>query len=292
MRIPLAPARVFFLAAYTRHVPVLDFVRHGAALGRLRERIMAERRVIRLNRAGLQMDLDIRHGLDLLVWINRYERGVRECVERLVRPGDVVVDGGAHIGTVTLPAAIAAGSTGRVLAFEPAPEARSRLAHHVRLNGLPQVSIRREGLGSVRGNGVLRVTEDPGFSSLGPTLPRGGGSQPVEVPLVTVDDVCAEEGISRIALLKLDIEGGEVAALRGGARMLEEGRVDAVIVEYNRMAQTAWGFTHDDLPELLRSTHPAISCITPRGCVPLRDTPLPAHAELLCLPAGRTPPRW
>ena len=54
----------------------------------------------------------------------------------------------------------------------------------------------------------------------------------VRCPCITLDSYAADNAIERIDLLKIDVEGHEMAALRGAAGLLSEGRVDAIYFEY------------------------------------------------------------
>lgn len=80
------------------------------------------------------------------------------------------------------------------------------------------------------------------------TTPTGA----VTVPTVTVDQFCAEHGISHINVLKLDIQGGELLALRGTERMLASASVDLVYSEVNfSRIYEGQAFFHDLAPLLL-----------------------------------------
>src|SRR5947209_4602202 len=65
-----------------------------------------------------------------------YEPAVCDYLKRHVQPGMVVFDVGAHVGLFTVLLARWAGSTGRVFAFEPAPQTRAALTDHLALNDL------------------------------------------------------------------------------------------------------------------------------------------------------------
>jgi hypothetical protein len=60
---------------------------------------------------------------------------------------------------------------------------------------------------------------------------RDGLQQRIEVPVVRLDDYCLQHGVPRIDIVKLDIQGGEMAALRGMDGLLREARVDAIFTE-------------------------------------------------------------
>ena len=81
-----------------------------------------------------------------------YDIAVSEVLARLIAPaGDTVVDAGANVGYMTLLAGVAAGSSGRVLSWEPHPELVSVLQSNVAaLNargGAADITIRNAALG-------------------------------------------------------------------------------------------------------------------------------------------------
>src|SRR4051794_9530500 len=61
-----------------------------------------------------------------------YECIVQEIYEYLLRPGDVAIDVGAHLGRHTFPLAEAVAPTGKVIALEPLPACREQLHHQLR----------------------------------------------------------------------------------------------------------------------------------------------------------------
>lgn len=160
----------------------------------------------------------------------------REC-ERESAP--VVFDVGANVGDYTmlvrrhLPNAI-------VYAFEPSKSVYDELAEHVRSEG---DRVRPFSLGFSDTEKVAELysytvegEEVSLISSIDLRLP----TQAVEVKtnasehvrVATIDRFCESEGIERIDFLKLDVEGHELAVLRGAGRMLSEGRISAIQFEF------------------------------------------------------------
>ncbi|MGI9254419.1 MAG: FkbM family methyltransferase, partial [Thermomicrobiales bacterium] len=147
----------------------------------------------------------------------------------------VIVDVGAHHGhgvvdyLANFPGAM-------VYAFEPAPENAAALAERLAGHGA-RVRWFPSAVGDHEGAVVLNLNEHDGTHSvlaLGdranwqtPVQPRGS----VEVPLTTLDRFAAEQGIGTIDILKLDIQGGELAALRGAAGLLARGAVRVILCE-------------------------------------------------------------
>jgi FkbM family methyltransferase len=172
-------------------------------------------------RGGLVWDLDLSDNLQRrLYYAGSYERAtIRAVVDRL-RPGDVVLDVGANIGSFALPLARAGAS---VVAVEASSETVSHLRRHVTMNGLQRrVEIVHAALGRSDGRLDLRAGAQPGDSGLR-TL--AGSGEVVE----TVDVVPGDRLGSRPDIVKVDVEGGELAVLEGMPEVLDGARM--VVVE-------------------------------------------------------------
>ena len=178
----------------------------------------------------------------------RYESDVTWVYPYLLRPGDRVVDGGAHIGYLTLLASRCVGPSGEVHAFEPVPRTFAALQENTRLNGAANVRLNRVALAARAGQLELEVPIDPdgeGLLAWGATsvhLRRG----PIErAPAQTLDAYARAHGLERIALLKLDLEGAELEALRGMEELLGDSRIAYIVCELNTFLADAQGQSYD-----------------------------------------------
>jgi FkbM family methyltransferase len=184
----------------------------------------------------------------------------------------VVIDGGANRGDysrMVLWFARKLNVEVDVHAFEPAPiciaELREYFFHEraFRLIG--------KALGDRIGDAVLY---DGGLGSSQASLVARAGhrrdsSAIVQVSLVRLDDYLKSNSITRVSLLKLDIEGGEVAALRGLGESLRPEIVDAIQFEYGGATLDA-GTTLKDLYSLLEARGYILSKLLP-SAVELRS---------------------
>lgn len=140
-----------------------------------------------------------------------------------LRAGDVFVDCGANIGLFTLVAADRVSDPGLVIAFEPAPSTRVALLRNIARSGHRNVTVLPHALSDAPGEVPFVVMGDSGgLSSFAPAAPLLGYQ--LQVPVTTLDIGIPAEAWGRIRLIKVDIEGAEVQALRGATRVLTEER--------------------------------------------------------------------
>lgn len=158
-----------------------------------------------------------------------------------LREGMTVFDVGANVGELTLLFSRFSGSGGRVHAFEASSAAFKRLETVCRAAGRRNVSLNHLALAEKKGAIKLHVYADEFLSfnsqAARPLKSYGLNLEPVaieETKATTVDDYCAENGIERIDLLKIDVEGAEFQVMRGARRMLASKLVDCLTFEFGQ----------------------------------------------------------
>jgi FkbM family methyltransferase len=170
-----------------------------------------------------------------------YDLAVSEVLARLITPGETVVDAGANVGYMTLLAGIAAGPSGRVLAWEPHPELFSVLRRNVESlaarGGAAEIAIRNAALGCDPGRATLVVPAymdaNDGVSYIGEATGSAGS---IAVSVETFDEVLAG---AHVSVMKLDVEGAELGVLSGARRALGEGRIRHLVFEDHVGADSA-----------------------------------------------------
>ena len=163
----------------------------------------------------------------------------------VVRPGDIVIDCGAHVG-IFVDQALQRGAE-KVVAVDPDPTQLECL----RRNFAPEIEIGKvvlvpKAVWSSPGKMSLHIgTENSGMSSL--VKSRGGDE--IIVDVTTIDDLVAELELPRVDFIKLDIECAEREALEGAMETLTNDRPRLLIDSYHR---------DDDmvvLPEIIAQAH-------------------------------------
>ncbi len=198
-----------------------------------------------------------------------WEPDLQAWLRGRLRPGDTVIDIGANIGAVTVPAARLVGPAGAVVAIEAIPGTAERLRTNLELNGLSS---------HVR---VVQAAASDHVGDLTLYLPskynRGGTSQvdagdsaaAYTVPCAPVTDLATTAELAAARIIKIDVEGAEPEVVAGLTPALDRLRDDVEIqVEVAPERMRVGGFTVDDvfgpledvgfLPYLLRNDyHPA-----------------------------------
>ena len=176
-------------------------------------------------------DIYVSRSLDLY---GEYSEGETNLFAQIVQSGDIVVEVGANIGTATVFFARRVAPTGVVIAFEPQRVVFQMLCANVALNALTNVNAVQQAVGAERGsiNVPMIETNVPnnfgGLELIAANAPRGQ-----LVQLVRIDDL----RLSRLKLLKVDVEGMELAVLQGAAETIRALR-PVLYVENDRADQS------------------------------------------------------
>jgi FkbM family methyltransferase len=191
--------------------------------------------------AGMKMRLDLQVEKDY--WLGTYETDLQDSIADLIEPSWSAYDIGANIGFVSLLLAQKLGESGKIFAFEALPANLERLRTHVEINGLDS-KVR------VISAAVAATSETVRFL-VGPSGAMGkaegsagrteGHRESVEVPGICLDDFIFRDGNPPPQVIKMDIEGGEVLALKGMKRLLTEAH-PLILLELHgpEAARVAW----------------------------------------------------
>ncbi|MEN9840757.1 MAG: hypothetical protein RL376_557 [Verrucomicrobiota bacterium] len=169
---------------------------------------------------------------------------VMRFLRRWIRPGFVACDIGANIGTYTVPLSRLVGPTGHVIAFEPNRRTYACLRQNIRQNRLANVTLLRAAAGPEAGTAGLIVTAD----NLGEVhLSPPGEAETARVRVTTVDHEVARLGLQQVDFIKIDVEGFELAALRGAAHTLATNANLVIQTEIVPAHSARYGFDIEDL---------------------------------------------
>lgn len=164
------------------------------------------------------------------------EYGLTVLMRTWLKKGSIFIDGGANVGTVTLYAAAQGAS---VHSFEPTPDTWRMLAANTYLNGLEEWVFPNKLAISSSHHYLpffVAIDEYSCINSFKLSPITQGKQKKIVVECVTLDSYCKEHKIDKIDILKLDIEGYELDALRGAKKLLESGKVDIIYWESSDVA--------------------------------------------------------
>lgn len=174
----------------------------------------------------------------------RREAETMEAFRRVLRPGDTVVEVGAHIGYIAMFFSHLVGPRGRVITFEPG----ENNLPYVRANVAPLGNVRlvEKAVGDRAATMKLNIENLTGQNNSlldhfeGLTANQRAAAvatevRAVDVEVITLDSYCAAENV-RPALVKIDVEGFEHEVLLGAKEVLATHR-PIVMVEVQRHAE-------------------------------------------------------
>ncbi|MEE4273599.1 MAG: FkbM family methyltransferase [Thermoanaerobaculales bacterium] len=273
---PVARLGARLPVAVNRRWPVIRCAKRFL-LGRLRrEQVEIDGHIFRLDVTD-----SLRLGLD-----ERHETEISAIMTRLLHPGDLVVDGGAHIGYHSLHMARLVGPRGRVEAFEPDPTNFGLLEHNISVNEYDNINARDTAVWSRSCRRHLYLRDDHhGDHRL---YDPGDGRTRIEVRAIDLDSVLTSSPLSP-RLIKLDLQGAELHALRGMQHTLHEAAGLALILEFWPRGLRACGSDPRELLTMLEASGFQVWEIDRRGRAPQRRS---AEELLQRLDAGSAAGRW
>jgi len=225
----------------------------------------------------LDMDMEFISDTAVLDWTRLCgccEPDVIHAAYRILRSGDVVIDGGANTGYMALTFAAMVGVSGRVLAFEPEQDNVAKLYRNIELNKASQIDVIDRPLWRKEESVSLHFNpRDSGGHSLAPIGYETNHTMSMQS--ATIDSFKLKP-----RLIKLDIEGAEVAALAGAVETVRSCQ-PYIICEMNNGALVRFGESNNSLRDyakqifaydtfLLLRTHaypvlvpPGVTIVTP-----------------------------
>ena len=246
------------------HRIVRAIVRHWPfPRGRTRITNMLTRLVPFPNSATFEFDYGVFVDTSLANWPNGYrvlflhgrmDDHELEVWKRLLRHGDAVIDCGANYGYWTLVSSRLVGPNGWVFAFEANPPTANRLEQNVGASACSNVRVYRVAVAAEEGTAFIHNAKDnpiAGHASLHPHVGwQWGEAMPIQQ--VLVDAISQTEQWPAIRLIKLDIEGAELSALRGMGGLISKSQ-PYITVEWNKSAAAGFGYHPRAIIDYLRT---------------------------------------
>ena len=215
---------------------------------------LGDHTVLALLHGRYPMYLDTR-GVDLAPFVMLFgiwEQNYTTLFTRLIRPGDTVLDLGAHLGVYALLGAAATGPTGQVHAFEPNTRFAQLLGKSLATNGFsPYSRIHTVAVGAEAGETELRYSWEwagGGHLAVGP---RDASLVGETCRIVALDEMFSDPSFT-IDVMKIDVEGTETFAIRGMTRLLARSPRARIMFEFSPGMLAAHGSSAGELIRLFQ----------------------------------------
>ena len=168
-----------------------------------------------------------------------YEPCTTSVLRVLLGEGKTCIDVGANVGIMSLLASRWVGPTGRVISFEPSGREFDRLREHIERNALANVQAVHSAVGERDGTATLQVAGPvvAGHNTLEEQFvyPEVKAAYSETVSVVRLDDYLSANGVTRVDVIKIDVEGGEHKVIEGALQTIARDR-PALLIEVNGAA--------------------------------------------------------
>jgi len=169
---------------------------------------------------GSLVTLEYQEILGLLAFVNGgFEDAECRLLVALANPQSMAIDVGANVGIHAVPLAASAPSV-TVLAIEPVPSNVRRLYSNVRANSIQNVDVIEAAVGAAEGLTTLHVANDPAYASTEAVIKGQREIGQLAVRQTTLDAIWERAGRPPVSVVKIDVEGGELAVLSGAGDLL------------------------------------------------------------------------
>lgn len=182
-----------------------------------------------------------------------YEPEMTELLNNLLKPGDTFIDLGGNSGWFSVLGGQRVGRAGRVLCIEPQERLWPVILRNLTFNSLDghchlipaAVSDRGD-----RGEITVSPSLNTGSSSLVP-IGRYRFLRRQPVVLRSLDRICKDYAVGRVNVVKVDVEGYELTAMRSAANLLQSKRIEHVVMEVHPAQLSTLGQSTEDLFRLM-----------------------------------------
>jgi len=176
----------------------------------------------RIERNSINYELDLSCLMQWYVYWDLHEIQ-RDNLYGLVKEGDTILDVGTNVGETLLNFAKLTGEKGFVYGFEPDAKNYSAVQKNISLNDFSNLHVFNLGVSDKKETLKLYRVDEHNFG-MNRVLQDDENTEDLyftEMQTTTLDDIVEENDISKIDLIKIDIEGYEMHALRGATKLLK-----------------------------------------------------------------------
>jgi len=181
------------------------------------------------------------------------EKKIKQVFLQNISSGDTVIDVGANIGEFSLIASKKVGPSGQVIIIEPLPETVVYLKNNLLLNNFTNCSVYECAIGSKIGKMTMyKKNENATMGLLDPVSGEDKMIRAGEIEVKTIDDILSTKKISKVKMLKIDVEGHEYEVLLGSIQSLKNKKIDKILCEIHKKYLKTKGIDPNKIFSLLK----------------------------------------
>lgn len=203
----------------------------------------------KIRHSGIELPLNLGEWIQYWMFMDgAYEKQLVDFLYPLVK-GKIFIDVGANIGAYTLTLAKSAAQT---YSFEASASNAAILQNFVGISKLKNIEVINKAVSNMTGKIIqLFSSTDTGGNN---TLFHDFGKGFETVPTITLDQFIADNKIDQVDVIKIDIEGSELAAFQGAHNLLGKCR-PTLLVEFHAVVAKQANWELVELYNLLKSYH-------------------------------------
>jgi FkbM family methyltransferase len=216
-----------------------------------------------------------------IFWFGYYDEVQLRVLEKFLKPQTVFVDVGANIGEFTIFAAKRV-TQGRVITFEPVPFLFGELKANVEINKFKNVELINKALSDRSGVVPIFNERSQSFDDNIFTLAPGPNNRLVaQVETIRLDDYI---GSKQINVMKIDVDGSELAVLKGGIETIQRCH-PIIFIEVCEETSRAAGYEQAEILNFLDKLGYEFKVISSSGEIhPILSQELTSYQNVVCIP--------
>lgn len=188
-----------------------------------------------------------------------YDATLLNYIKHFLKPGTTFFDVGTNIGLISMPVLLDQHFNGKVVSVEPTPAVLEHLRKtREQFSGKDRWTIIERAVADFNGEVDFSVKADLDSAYYG--VSAAGDNQKIRIKCNTLDEIWTQVNKPDVSVIKIDIEGYDFFALKGGAELIKKCR-PVIFIEWFEEYITKYGLTHKSLLDLCKDYGYSVVCI-------------------------------
>ena len=193
---------------------------------------------------GIIFEYPLNSAIGRALFAGSFESYELDFLRRFLKKSDVFIDVGANGGLYTVIAAEKIQNNGHIYACEPSQRELELLEHNIKINSLDNVTIIKSVISSEGGTVKFGIAQDGAMNSLSQTDHPG---QKIDhwdnIESTTIDNLIESYQLTKIKLVKIDVEGAEKLVIDGAKELLQSKNSPVILLEASNLNSKSFGFS-------------------------------------------------